>query len=584
MLWERIEDKAREKGKYKKLQTALKISQYLPMNLRRFLFADIHKQLGGALQLFACGGAPLDPAIGMNWGRVGIPVIEGYGATEITAIATVNPYRNIRYGSAGKPVEGINLSLDENKEIIIQSEAVSSGYYHDYERTKAVFTSKGYRTGDIGELDSDGFLRIKGRDVFKIVLPSGEKVFVEDLEGQIVKDARVKEVCVVAQRVKNGDRIHAYFILHKDIKDSLKSIVAEINSSLESKQQIVSYANWLNEDFPRTPTLKVDRKQMFDLANENIKPGDIVQKDTAGNFLDIIDVLAKVSGISKEMIKKSDFLASDLGLDSLSRVELVSLAEEYLGLSLDEGKISQKTTVADLMKLVACAQNLEEVKLPTWQFTSLGQLVHLLALKIVLFPIHSYVVKLKIRKRIPLIPKGSIIIFNHPGVMDGVCVLRILAKQRNLKVVTDATASVWENKSILGPIAEVLVGGLPLYETGQKLFEVLKLNSDLLDQGYNLMFAPQGTMQRSDKEDPFKMGIGYLIKELNRPVTIVRIKDYRGIWPAPKEDIAQAKYKDLWPKRRGEAIVAVSKSINKDWSNMSMIQITNYLEEKYREM
>jgi len=98
------------------------------------------------------------------------------------------------------------------------------------------------------------------------------------------------------------------------------------------------------------------------------------------------------------------------------------------------------------------------------------------------------------------------------------------------------------------------------------------------------MFAPQGTMQRSDKEDPFKMGIGYLIKELNRPVTIVRIKDYRGIWPAPKEDIAQAKYKDLWPKRRGEAIVAVSKSINKDWSNMSMIQITNYLEEKYREM
>lgn len=585
MLWIRIEEKAREKGKFEKMQTALGISAYLPKTIRKMLFADIHKELGGSLKFFACGGAPLDPEIGLNWERVGIPVIEGYGATEVTAIATVNPYKNIKYGSAGKPVEGINLTAGNNKEITIQSEAVSSGYYQDKERTRAVFSQKGYRTGDVGELGEDGYLYIKGRDVFKIVLPSGEKVFVEDLESQIIKDKRVREVCVVAQRVKDGDRIHAYFLLQNNVKDNLKNIVSEINSTLESKQQITSYAYWAGDDFPRTPTLKVDRKQIYDLANKKISQKDIVQKDTAGNFLDIIDVLAKVSEIPKERIKKTDLLASDLDLDSLSRVELVSLAEEYLGFALDEGKISQKTTVADLIKLTASVQSLEEVKLPVWQFTHWGQLIHLLALKIILFPLHSFVVKLKTQKIIPQIPKGSIIIFNHPGVMDGVCVLRILAKQGNLKVVTDATASVWENKGILGLIAEVLVGGVPLYETGQKMFEVLKLNSDLLDRGYNLLFAPQGTMQRSEKEAPFKMGIGYLLKELNRPVTIVRIKGYREIWPAPKEDIANAKLKDyLRPKKRGEVEVIITKSFNKDWSKMSVIQITNYIEEKYREI
>lgn len=584
ILWEKIEDKVKEKGEWENFQRALLLAPFLPVFIRKILFGKIHDRLGGKLKLFACGGAPLDKKIGENWDKVGLPVIEGYGATEVTAIATVNPYKNIRYGSAGKPIEGVKLSIDENREIWIKSSAVASGYYNDSERTRKVFTRKGYRTGDIGEMDKNGYLHIKGRDVFKIVLSSGEKVFVEDLETRIMEDKRVKEACVVAVQKKDGDLVHAYFIPQKGVKESLRNIAVDINSRLESKQQITSYALWPFDDFPRTPTLKIDRKQVFDVANKLIHADEVKVKDNTVNFLDITDVLAKVSGIPKERIGGNDILTADLGLDSISRVELVSLSEEYLGIVLDEGAITATTTVAQLIDLAKHAENIEEVKLPTWQFTWWGQLIHNISVKYLLIPFHSFIIRIKSPKNIPLIPPGSVVIFNHPGVMDGVCVLRILAKQGNLKVVTDATASVWENKSILGPIGEIIVGGLPLYETGQKMFEVLKLNSDLLDQGYILMFAPQGTMQRREKEDPFKMGIGYLLKELNRPVTIIRIKGYREIWPAPKEDIAQAKFKYLIPRKRGAVKVAVSKSIIKDWSKMSIIQITNYLEEKYREM
>ena len=325
---------------------AMKMAKFLPVILKKWLFLDIHNLFGGHLKFIACGGAPLGKRLGENWFDVGLPVIEGYGATEVTAIATVNNFSSPKFGTAGKPIPGVEIKIDKNGEIFIKSNSVSGGYFNNTRRTKKLFAKGWYRTGDIGELDKDGNLCIKGREVFKIVLPNGEKVFAEDIETRILQDSRVKEACVVAKITPNGDKIHAYFILNGGVDDELRTIVADINEHLDSKQQILSFDLWPMEDFPRTTTLKIDRKSVFLTANregdneraKNEKP------ENPYNIQSILDILSRVSGIERNGISDSDRLAVDLGIDSLSRVEIVALTEEYLGVILDERKITAKTT------------------------------------------------------------------------------------------------------------------------------------------------------------------------------------------------------------------------------------------------
>jgi len=584
IIWNRIEDRAARTIGRQQFQKTLTLSRCLPTGLRKLLFRKIHAMFGGCLKMIAVGGAPMDVAIAKNFEAVGFPVLEGYGATEVTAVATFNRPGLVQLGTVGKPIDGVELTTDENGEIYVRSDAIADGYYQDEKRTQHAFTKKGYRTGDIGFIDARGYLTIRGRDDFKIVLPSGEKVFVEDLERIIKRDSRVKEVCVVAKKARGGDVIHAYFILKDKVDQPLKRIIADINHDLESKQQITSYQLYKGDDFPRTPTLKIDRKYMASLLHTAASPTPGFERGASDTMQDIYDVVAKVAGVPRNSIQRNDFLTTDLGLDSLSRVELVSLAEEYLGIILDETRISHKTTVFDLSKLVSQAQVVNEVYIPTWQYTKGGELFRLILLRCIVFPLHSYIVRIHYRQnRIAAIPDGSLIIFNHPGPGDGITIVRSLTHNVH-KFMVNMTASLWKKRTFKTKLLEGIASGIPLYESGQPLVRVLRLNRDQMDRGYNLLFAPAGTMQRNEREDPFKPGLGFLVKELDCPVTIVRIRGYRDFWPPPKEEIAQAKLTDLLPKKRGTATLTISPSIKRDWSKLTPIQISNFLEEKYHEL
>lgn len=587
IFWEKIEDKARSSNQLKKLKLFLNLSSHLPMSARKLIFSKIHKLFGGQLVFVACGGAPLDKKVGENWMRVGIPVVEGYGATEATAVTTINNLSSPKLGSVGKPIPGVKVHLDENGEIYIDGESLTDGYYNDADRTKATFTPNGYKTGDIGEFDNEGNLHIKGRDVFKIVLPSGEKVFVEDLETKIIDDPRVKEACVVAKKLPDGDKIHAFLILKRGINIELKTVVTDINSHLESKQQITSFELWPAEDFPRTPTLKIDRKSVYEVANQQKAISDAVSNNTDAvyTYQNVVDIAAKVSGIDRSRIIDTDTLAGNLSIDSLSRVELVALAEEHLGLIIDEAKITAKTTIADLKLLAKSSDSQEDVALPAWQFTKWGEWIHYLATRYFLILLHSLIIKIQYpQKRLPTIQPGSVIIFNHPGIMDGVCVARALFKQNLTNFVTNSDANFWTNKTQFARPLELFVGGIPLYESGHKLMKVLQVDSDLLDRGYSLLFAPQGGLQTSDEDEPFKLGIGYIVQQLNRPVHIIKIEGYRQIWPVPSKGFENCTLLDFFPPRTGTVKVKISPMVKYDWNSMTPIQITNLLEEKYRNL
>ncbi len=588
MFWQKIEDKAVQDGVYKKLQLALKLVPFMPNFFRRIVFSNIHKVFGGQLRFIACGGAPLDRNTATNWLNIGIPILEGYGATEVTAVATFNNINNPILGSVGKALPGVTLQIDNTGEIYINSLSLSAGYYEDEARTKEFFSTAGYKTGDIGRLDAKGNLYIIGRDVFKIVLANGEKVFVEDIESKIMQHPLVKETCVVGRKVASGDEIFVYLIMKNwDDNHKVKSVIDQINLRLESKQQILSYEIWQGDDFPRTSTLKIDRKSVYEVVNNKLNISDVTLSKISSSFAiqDIVDVLAKVSGINKEKILDSDKLAGDLNIDSLTRVEIVALAEEYLGISLDETLITARTSVADLKHLVQISETSRAIELPQWQFTALGELLHYLLVSYLLIPLHKLIINITYSKNVTTrIEPGSLVIFNHPGILDGVCVLRLLFLQNSFKQVTNAASNFWTNNSIFARPLELFVGGIPLYETGSKLLQVLQKDSDLMKRGYNLLFAPQGGLQMSETEDPFKIGIGYIAQQLDCSVYIVKISGYREIWPVPKKGFENCSLLDFLPNKRGSVTVDVSEKIHPDWKIMTPIQITNLLEEKYKEL
>jgi len=114
--------------------------------------------------------------------------------------------------------------------------------------------------------------------------------------------------------------------------------------------------------------------------------------------------------------------------------------------------------------------------------------------------------------------------------------------------------------------------------------KVLQTDSDLMERGYNLLFAPQGGLQTSREEKPFKLGIGYIIQQLDCPVHIIKIEGYFDIWPVPAKGFENCGFIDFLPRKRGAVSVKVSAEIKHEWQNMTPIQVTNLLEEKYRDL
>jgi long-chain acyl-CoA synthetase len=249
LFWGRIEEEARNTGKYEKLMKGLFIAKYLPSIVRKFIFRNVHAVFGGKLRFVGCGGAPLNYHIGNNFVHMGFRILEGYGATEVTALATANDGR-YGVGNVGKPAKGVEVKLDEDGQILIKSDCISKGYYQNEQKTKEVFRDGWYHTGDIGKFSEDGVLHIVGRNFFKIVLASGEKIYVEDIEKIMVRHPLIKDACVIGLTDGEADKIHA-IIIPKDPKTfDEHAVITEINSWIESKQQIMSHSLWERDDFP----------------------------------------------------------------------------------------------------------------------------------------------------------------------------------------------------------------------------------------------------------------------------------------------------------------------------------------------
>jgi long-chain acyl-CoA synthetase len=247
----------------------------------RLVFAKVRERLGGRLRLGVSGAAPLSPDVIEFFHALGVPVIEGYGLTETASSATVNEPGDFRIGTVGRPVEGAEVRLAEDGEILVRSPSVFAGYYKEPEATAAALTEDGWlRTGDVGEIDDAGFLRITDRKKDLIITAGGKNIAPQNLENGLKTSRFVSEAIVV------GDRrpyVTALVTLdeaeiassRRDPQELVQELVDDVNRDRTRVEQIKRFVilprDFSQEEGEVTPTLKLRRKVIHEHFADEIE-------------------------------------------------------------------------------------------------------------------------------------------------------------------------------------------------------------------------------------------------------------------------------------------------------------------------
>jgi long-chain acyl-CoA synthetase len=163
----------------------------------KLVYGKLRAALGGRTQYAVSGGAALSERLCHFFRGVGITILEGYGLTETTAAATVNRPERVKIGTVGQPLPGVTVKIDDDGEILIKGANVFSGYWDNEAATADTFADNWFRTGDIGELDDEGFLTITGRKKEMIVTAGGKNVAPAVLEDRLRSHALISQAMVV---------------------------------------------------------------------------------------------------------------------------------------------------------------------------------------------------------------------------------------------------------------------------------------------------------------------------------------------------------------------------------------------------
>ncbi|MEZ4704830.1 MAG: long-chain fatty acid--CoA ligase [Bdellovibrionota bacterium] len=269
----------------------------LSMIFDRMFFVKVRQSLGQRLRYVICGGAALTPSIGQFFKAAGITVLEGYGLTETSPVVTVNRPEKNKIGTVGPALEHVNIKISEDGEILVKGPNVMLGYYKDEQATRDVFTEDGYfRTGDIGVIDEDGYLKITDRIKELIVTSGGKKIAPQPIENELISHAMIEQACLVGEGQKTiGVLIVPSFeflekrarkmgitatnkqelLAHPKTKELFEKVIERVNRNLSSYQQIKNF-HLLVEPFSLergeiTPTLKTRRKVIRKHYQEEIR-------------------------------------------------------------------------------------------------------------------------------------------------------------------------------------------------------------------------------------------------------------------------------------------------------------------------
>ncbi|MBZ9628545.1 long-chain fatty acid--CoA ligase [Psychroflexus sp. CAK57W] len=267
---------------------------------RKLIFTKWQEALGGNLQVIASGSAALQPRLARVFNAAGMGVMEGYGLTETSPVVSVNDMRDggFKIGTVGRPIPETEVKIAEDGEILVKGPQVMIGYYKNKEKTDEVLKDGYFHTGDIGEIDSDGFLKITDRkkEMFKT---SGGKYIAPQIIENVMKQSRfIEQIMVVGEGEKMpaaliqlneefvkewGERKNLHLgnslsemVKHQELIDRVQEEIDFYNQKFGNWEKIKKFELtpdvWTIEEEQLTPTMKLKRKvikeKYMDLYNK----------------------------------------------------------------------------------------------------------------------------------------------------------------------------------------------------------------------------------------------------------------------------------------------------------------------------
>jgi long-chain acyl-CoA synthetase len=507
---------------------------------RWWRYRRVHRMFGLKFWAFVVGAAPLDPELEAFWGRLGFLVVQGYGLTETAPIVTLNHPFHAARGAVGKPIVGVEVRIAEDGEILVRGENVTRGYFNAPEETRAAFRDGWFHTGDIGELDAQGQLHIRGRKKEMIVTPEGLNVFPEDVERVLNGIPGVRDSAVVgaASPGSTAERVHAIVVVEPGT--DLDEVVRLANARLGDHQKIRAAAVWPSEELPRTEgTRKLKRRELKEwLSGEHGRPK---VSEPGRNVESIVARFAP----GRTIVPSTTI--DELGLSSLERVELMMALEEAFQVTMDETGFAAARTVGDLEALTrpleaggpAAVAHAEPIEFPAWNRSFLARALRRASLPTWILPLGRVFARLKVEglENLGRIEGPVIFAANHQSHFDTPVILDALPPEWRYRVAPAMAKEFfkahffpeqfsrheWFTNSLNYYLACLFFNAFPLPQRESGTRQTLRYIGELISAGYSVLIFPEGRRTDRGEINRFQPGVAMIASRLEVPVVPLRL-------------------------------------------------------------
>ena len=494
--------------------------------------------------------------------ELGLTIYQGYGITEASPVLSVNPHHKSKRSSVGPAVQGVQLQIinpddDGVGEIVAHSPSLMQGYYRNQAVTGQVIRDGLLHTGDLGYFDEEGYLYLTGRSKDVIVSGAGKNIYPVELEALYRHSSSISEICVVGMSTDNMfEAAHAVIVpvcdYNRDRAEVEKAIhqhIQERAQDLPTYQHIQTVHFW-DTELPKTSDAVISRQRVKEILQEQLSQQTQVapQPDPVKGSLDvdgnegalkltmatdtasgveevIISELSRLARLPADQIRLNSNLATELGLDSMARVELLLLLESRLQRSIPDELIAKIQTVGDVTETVKALQSEstpppidEEISAHIEQSESSHLSTTLAGLfRFSVWAIYRSYFSIKC-SGLENLPREQpyIIAANHSSHLDTLAVMTVLGDEsKRLRVL--AAKDYWFSTRFKSWFSGELLKFVP-FDRHANFLQGLRISQEVLKQNECLLIYPEGTRSVTGELQPFKPGLGLLAYESGSPI------------------------------------------------------------------
>ena len=343
--------------------------QAFRLNLNKIILTKTPPKIRSFFAFLFSGGARLDPKAARELTLLGFNLLEGYGLTETSPVVTFTPPGSAKFGSAGLPIPGVEIRINSPDhqnigEVLIKGANVMKGYYNQPQESQEVLKDGWFYSGDLGYVDKDGYLFLTGRSKEVIVLSSGKNIYPEEIEAHYLKTPYIKEICVLETAAGGTASLYAivlpnfdYFRMNKEIniRGKIREAMENLSKELPAYKRIMGWTV-TKEEFPHPLRKAQTLRNQGQIPGPRPKEGPeaLKAREEISPSADKIErqVIEFLGRELKRKVQASDHLELDLGIDSLTRVELAIGLEKMFNLNLADTDMADVFTVKELIDKV----------------------------------------------------------------------------------------------------------------------------------------------------------------------------------------------------------------------------------------